>query len=130
MSSVNCDPLLQYALSSTEDLSSTNNDLSPWPVGDFSFIRSFWDRKMLTNAYNAIDRLEKWEWLRTVDIPFGFTGLTDPVLDEITNEMAKEEVGRDHSGCSFGITMQNMRYIARHSFETFRLEYLASHPTT
>jgi len=97
----------------------TKKNKPTWKWGDFSFVESERERNMLENAFRAIDRLELWAWLRDIDPDMGFMFLSCPEINRIGEEMVKEPVGRLHSGASFGITMRNMEYIAKHSFDAF-----------
>lgn len=105
----------------------TSSTILPPPppvIGDFSFVSDISSREMLTNAYNAITRCELWLWMATYEPSMGYAFCDKPEIDRITAEMRKEVCGQMHSGSSFGITMRQMQYIAKHSFEGYRKHYL------
>ena len=99
----------------------------PPPVnGDFSFVDDRSSRNMLSNAYNAITQCELWSWMATYDPSMGYAFCDAPEIRRISTEMEKESIGRSHSGSSFGITMRQMQYIAKHSFDGYRQHFLES----
>ena len=70
------------------------------------------EREMLESAYGVIERLEKWEFLKTFEPGHGgFMFSRDAVVQLITQEISKEY--NYHSGSSMGITMRVMQEIAK-----------------
>jgi hypothetical protein len=86
---------------------------------DFLKIKDESSRFMLENAYNAITLSEGWDFLRTFnDNQNGFMFSDNPMTGKIMSKM--EELGYSgHSGFSFGWTMRNMEFLAKHGKEVF-----------
>jgi hypothetical protein len=96
----------------------------PPPPTDFAFVPSPNERGMLLNAYNAISYCELWNWMSSYEPSGGYGFCTEPEISRLSAEMCKEHWGQMHSGCSFGWTMRQMQFIAKHSLEEFRIRYL------
>lgn len=87
---------------------------------NFEFVEDKTERLMLTNAYNAINLTELWDFVSSDIESFSFSN--DSRLYEISSMMKK--LGYDgHSGSSFGWTMRSMQYIARNGLDKFKLLY-------
>ena len=86
---------------------------------DFLEIKDESSRFMLENAYNAITLSEGWDFMRTFnDNQNGFMFSDNPMTGKIMSKM--EELGYSgHSGFSFGWTMRNMEFLAKHGKEVF-----------
>lgn len=86
---------------------------------DFLKIKDESSRFMLENAYNAITLSEGWDFMRTFnDNQNGFMFSDNPMTGKIMSKM--EELGYSgHSGFSFGWTMRNMEFLAKHGKEVF-----------
>jgi hypothetical protein len=86
---------------------------------DFLKIKDESSRFMLENAYNAITLSEGWDFLRTFNYnQNGFMFSDNPMTGKIMSKM--EELGYSgHSGFSFGWTMRNMEFLAKHGKEVF-----------
>jgi hypothetical protein len=85
--------------------------------GQFLYINDTHDRKMLVNAWNAIDELDLWDYMKKEQDNYMFN--TDRELFRI---MAKiEELGYNgHSGFTFAWTMRQLQYIAQNGEEKYR----------
>jgi hypothetical protein len=72
------------------------------------------EKEMYTTAYNAINKLEKWEFLKTYEPPKerGFMWDTNPLIEEIMTAI-NNEYGGGHSGSSLAITMRKMKQVAK-----------------
>ena len=93
---------------------------TPLVPGEFNYIAEY-DRAMFTNAWQAITLTETWEFIKNFQGSFMIS--RDPNINRISAKMS--ELGYDgHSGCSFGLTMQTMKYIAIHGEEKFREDYI------
>lgn len=89
--------------------------------GQFMYIKDKHSREMLVNAWNAINQLELWNYMRRETYSYMFSD--DEEIDIITKKM--EELGYNgHSGFSFGWTMRQMQYIAKNGEETYMKEIL------
>lgn len=90
--------------------------------GNFDWIvDSADDKLMLENAWLALTETDMWDFVaEEID---SFMWSDDPRIYVITNKMS--ELGYDgHSGSSFGLTMRNMQYLARHGIHKFKKMYL------
>ena len=89
--------------------------------GEFEFV-SDWSRPYFKSAHQAISRCELWNFLRNFepeeDKGFMFTRGV-PELDRLSEEMQKDPVNGGHSGASYGCTMRNMEFIAKHGYQEF-----------
>ena len=71
---------------------------------------------------STVSNLELWNWFRNINIE-SFMFSNDPNISNIYYEI--ERVGyTGHSGASFGCTMRNIEFIAKHSFDAYRHRYL------
>jgi hypothetical protein len=98
------------------DYDPNNYPISP----NFDFIICSNSRLLFSNAYYTIERLGKWETLRNfvVDETKGFAFSDSNEIREIMNAIANDYC--DHSGCTMGITMRMMHFIAQFGWTTFR----------
>ena len=85
--------------------------------GKMIYINNNFDRKIMTNAWEAITQTNNWDFVSQEIISFMWSD--DPRIDEIMEKM--EELGFDgHSGCSFGSTMRNMQFLVKNGEEEFK----------
>ena len=93
-----------------------NYPISP----SFEFIIDGNARDLFSKAYYTIQRLEAWEKLRSymVDEDRGFIFSESEEINEIMNEIANDN--SNHSGCTMGITMRTMHFIAQFGWTIFR----------
>ncbi len=84
------------------------------PRGVFSFIEDQSTRGMLTDAFNAIERVPGgWAEL-TKEAPQGFMfSPPTPIRQQIDAAILATPSGQSHSGASYGLTMRHMQTIAR-----------------
>jgi len=89
--------------------------------GKFNYIDSISTREMLQNAWQAVNQTEMWPFVaQSIE---SFMMSTDVNIYIISNKMV--ELGYDgHSGFSFGWTMRQMQFIAKHGEIKFREQYL------
>ena len=84
--------------------------------GQFAYVESIPQRKMLQTAWAAVNVTESWHFLRT--FPDSFMSADSKRINQIYNKI--EELGyTGHSGCSFALTMRNMQFLAKHGEENF-----------
>lgn len=89
--------------------------------GQFNYIKEYWVREMLVNAWQAITITKMWNFVREPIESFMFSD--DPRVKIISEKM--EELGYfGHSGTSFGCTMRAMQYIAKYGEKKFREEQI------
>jgi hypothetical protein len=89
--------------------------------GQFMYVKDKNSREMLVNAWNAINQLELWNYMRRETYSYMFRD--DEEILKITLKM--EELGYNgHSGFSFGWTMRQMQYIAKYGEEKYMKEIL------
>jgi hypothetical protein len=74
------------------------------------------DNKMFQDAEQAIDKADKWEWLKTFspDPRLGFVFSNAPEIDLI-GHLTKV----DHTGASFAYTMRVMQELAQEGIDEF-----------
>ena len=85
--------------------------------GKFEYISDKYEKEMLVNAWQAITFTHNWDFVAQ-DIS-SFMWSKDPRINVIAMKM--QELGYDgHSGSSFGCTMRNMQYLAKHGEEKFK----------
>ena len=107
-------PLINY----TETVSYLLN--MPLVPGEFNYMDEP-ERSMFVNAWQAITLTETWDFIKNFQGSFMIS--EDENINRISAKMA--ELGYDgHSGCSFGFTMQKMKYLAVHGEEKFREDYI------
>lgn len=94
----------------------------PFVPGKFDYTSDFY-KEMLQTAYQAINILELWNFIKENPGKSGFKFSSDNRLDLIYNKI--EELGfRGHSGCSFAFIMRDMQFIAKNGEKLFREKYL------
>ena len=92
--------------------------------GKFLYVKDEHSREMLVNAWNAINQLELWNYMRRETYSYMFSD--DDEIWTITKKM--EELGYNgHSGFSFGWTMRQIQYIAQHGEEKYRDEVISNY---
>jgi hypothetical protein len=92
----------------------------PLIPGQFNYVDEH-ERDMFANAWQAITLTETWDFIKNFQGSFMMSG--DENINRISAKMS--ELGYDgHSGCSFGFTMQTMKYLAIHGEEKFREDYI------
>lgn len=93
-------------------------------MADFSFISDEHTRSLVINGYNAVNQLELWSWLKDFDPKDdGFMCSDHPNVIMIGMKMESLPDAPGHSGCSFGITMRNLEYIAKNGMAKYK-EYM------
>jgi hypothetical protein len=89
--------------------------------GKFEYVKTRNEKEMLQTAYQAVNMLEFWDFMKQPSESFTFS--SDTRVRTIYNKI--EEVGYyGHSGFSFGWTMRAMQHIARHGEEAYMKIYL------
>ena len=92
----------------------------PLIPGQFNYVDEN-ERDMFVNAWQAITLTETWDFIKNFQGSFMMSG--DENINRISAKMS--ELGYDgHSGCSFGFTMQTMKYLAINGEEKFREDYI------
>lgn len=95
--------------------------------GDFQSLKmDDWNREMLEDAYKAVTKANRWDFLRRTDVPGpnGFMFSDWPQMKDIDTFM---EYG-GHSGASYGCVMREMEYIAKRGWDAFALKYGRKNP--
>jgi hypothetical protein len=78
--------------------------------GKFLYIKKQNNREMLVNAWAAITQTNMWDYMKKETHSYSWSN--DKEVKIIYDKM--EELGYNgHSGCSFGLVMREMQYIAR-----------------
>ena len=92
----------------------------PLIPGQFNYVDEN-ERDMFVNAWQAITLTETWDFIK--NFQGSFMMADDENINRISAKMS--ELGYDgHSGCSFGFTMQTMKYLAINGEEKFREDYI------
>jgi hypothetical protein len=92
----------------------------PLIPGQFNYVDEN-ERDMFANAWQAITLTETWDFIK--NFQGSFMMCSDENIYRISAKMS--ELGYDgHSGCSFGFTMQTMKYLAINGEEKFREDYI------
>jgi hypothetical protein len=92
----------------------------PLIPGQFNYVDEN-ERDMFVNAWQAITLTETWDFIK--NFQGSFMMCSDENIYRISAKMS--ELGYDgHSGCSFGFTMQTMKYLAINGEEKFREDYI------
>ncbi len=91
---------------------------------DFNTITNSHTREMLKNAYDAVNYVEAWSWLKSFNDE-SFMTSQSPMIWKITEAMEKHGY-TGHSGFSFGFTMRAMEFLAKHGRNNFLAQYSTS----
>ena len=92
--------------------------------GKFMYVKDEHSREMLVNAWNAIEELELWDYMRRETYSYMFS--KDQEISRITAKMV--ELGYDgHSGFSFGWTMRQIQNIAQYGEEKYRDDVVSNY---
>ena len=102
-------------------MTQNNNEIEFLGNGQFEYVQDTHSREMLVNAWQAITSTELWDFVKLVTDTFMFS--SDPRINIIGNKMVELGYG-GHSGSSFGWTMRNMQFIAKHGEEEYKKEYI------
>ena len=86
--------------------------------GDFSFISSVDERKMLADGFQAVETTGAWEDLKADpgEGGFMFSPAAAAINRRITGAMALQNT---HSGTSYAWTLRNMQYIAQNGWDAY-----------
>ena len=78
---------------------------------DYTTLFSAYEATLYADADQAITKLDLWNWLAgfTPKRTEGWMFTTHPNIEKISSEMKLFDA---HSGASFAVTLQNMKYIA------------------
>jgi len=90
--------------------------------GDFSFMTEDHERRMVEDAFQAMEKVEgSWAYLSRPEVPekdTGFMFSRDPIVRQISEEVDKNsQIG--HSGSSYGWTMRQIEFIAKHGWDDY-----------
>jgi hypothetical protein len=91
--------------------------------GQFDYIKNNSEKRMLQTAYQAVNILELWSYMKQDPGGNGFIFSNDKRVAKIYSKI--EELGyTGHSGCSFGCVLRDIQFIAREGEKQFRTNYL------
>lgn len=89
--------------------------------GKMDYIHDELSRKMLENAWQAINLTETWDFVAQPIESFMWS--QNPKIDIISQKMS--ELGYNgHSGCSFGWTMRQMQFLAEKGENEFKKSFI------
>lgn len=86
--------------------------------GDFNALKvDDFERTMLEDAYKAVTKSNRWDFLRRSDVPGpkGFMFSSWPQMKDIDTNMEYQ----GHSGASYGWTMRQMEFIAKQGWDVY-----------
>jgi hypothetical protein len=87
---------------------------------EFYFIKDENDKIMISTAFFAVNQLELWDYMQSHNGSFMYSSNNN--LDRIYKKI--EDLGYcGHSGASFAMTLQNIKFIADYGFEEFKQLY-------
>jgi hypothetical protein len=92
--------------------------------GNFEYIADIYERKMLQNAYKAIQISEGWDFMKADPGDGGFMFSKDPMINKIMENMDQCIPYVGHSGASFGCVMRSMQYLAINGIEKHKRCYI------
>jgi hypothetical protein len=84
--------------------------------GDFSFFGDADLEKSLDIAYESMEELQLWDWLKTY-MPESFVFNDDATLRSLSDHMFDK--GEIHSGTSFALVMWHMQCISKKGWDTY-----------
>jgi len=102
----------------------TNLQIGDVGDGTFSFINNANERRMLANAWAAINETESWAYMLQ-EPERGYTWCNDAQYNKIQNKMDELDpvISGNHSGFSLGFTMRTMQTIAQHGIDAVEAIY-------
>jgi hypothetical protein len=87
--------------------------------GNFDFMTDEHSRHLLINAFQAINESETWDFVAKDCESFMFNN--SPEIYKISEMMERCIYPPGHSGCSFGWTMRQMQFLAKHGIKKYKL---------
>ena len=93
---------------------------------DFEYLSDS-ERKYVKDAYDVISRKELWQPFRKellakgVGVDTGFMFTENPVYNKVKLAIFSTNIGGLHSGCSLGVVMREMEFIALNGELAYRL---------
>ena len=83
----------------------------------FSFIKDDTTKEILVDSYNAITKLNLWEWMRTEEPPAecGYMFWDHSNMQKLYSQPGVNQF----SGAVMGYGMRNMQYIAQNGWSDF-----------
>lgn len=95
----------------------------------FDFIEDETFRMCLEDAYDAVEEMNVWEYLRcTIFHSFSYYHGPFPELHE--ELLQKADKRNLHSGASYGITMRNIEQIAKNGFDQWKTDYIRNYQSS
>jgi len=89
--------------------------------GLFEFVSDH-ERYYFKNAYWALTQTNLWSWLANNT----FSNIESLIFSDNINikmlksKMFEQDIAHNHSGFTFGYTLQNMKYLSKNGYESFR----------
>ena len=89
---------------------------------DFDFMVSY--KNEIKSAYKIVQNMDMWNYLlnHTPDQEQDFMWSCDPKIIDLMNAIAHDCAG--HSGCSLGMTMRILHFIAKNGYDVYREEMI------
>jgi len=89
----------------------------------FSFITDVREKIVLEDAYEAVNDMNLWNYLKENTFE-SFTYYNGPYVQLHQTLLEKADKSNLHSGASYGITMRNIEVIAKDGFEVWKTNYI------
>ena len=112
-------PSISQAIFNTGSLSPVDIPTNP----NFDFISDTHSRRMISSAYNVIQNIGEWDFIRRYN-PTSYMMDRNEQINAIKNSIEEDYQG--HSGSSMACTMRIIQFIAKNGFEEFKRDYVRS----
>jgi hypothetical protein len=111
--------------SDTTVVSTTGEATEPeYPRGNFSFVPNKFHRKMLEDAFRAVEETNTWDYVKVDPGKGGFVWSQSPEVLEIFLSMKC----KSHSIQTFKVVMRNMNSIAVNGWDAYVQEWMNTLP--
>ncbi len=111
--------------SDTTVVSATGESTEPeYPRGNFSFVPNKFHRKMLEDAFRAVEKTNTWDYVKVDPGKGGFVWSQSPEVLEIFLAMNC----KSHSIQTFKVVMRNMNSIAVNGWDAYVQEWINTLP--
>ena len=91
---------------------------------NFDFIQDLHSRRMVSSAYNVVQNMGEWDFLRrySPSVDTGYMADRNARIWAISKKIDDEYQG--HSGASMAYTMRIIEFIAKYGFNAYKQSYL------
>lgn len=92
----------------------------------FDFIDNPQEYDYLKSAHQSISECELWGWFSLYEPENGFMFSNTPEIIRLQTALCNYECNSTHSGSSFGSTLRQMEYIAKHGYTQYKQTYISN----